>query len=176
MLGSDPWKSIWTYVVLTDSFNLTFMTYGDVVKAPFPLVPEAWMYEIRPYSPQWTGWGQLGFGSYLRVKVKAVALSLGHLTVGGLLLKAHSWSQMLNGCQVQLVILNVWNYGRTTLQACSCSFSLHKTREVSQQQKPPPLSLVGSTHSLVSGTKRLELLSIFFEDELKQRLLMWNVL
>lgn len=31
-------------------------------------------------------------------------------------------------------------------------------------------SELGSTHSLASGTRRLEMLSIFFEDELKQRL------
>lgn len=118
--------------------------------------------KFNPVPSQWIGWGQLGFGSYLGVRVKAVALSLSHLTAAGLLLKAQCWSQMLNGCQVQHVILNIWNYGRTALQACSCSFSLHKTQEVSQQWKPPTLSLVNSTHSLASRTKRLETLNFLW--------------
>lgn len=124
----------------------------------------------------WIGWGQSYFGSYLGVKVKAADVSSSHLSAAGLLLKAHSWSQMLNGCQGQLVILNIWNYGRTALQACSCSFSFHKTWEVSQQWKPLPLSLVGSIHSLLSQYARAEVLSIFFEDELKHRLPIQNVL
>lgn len=161
----------WANVNLTDYLGLcVFWACGRSFFSTCSWGTDVWN------STQWIGRGQSCFGSYLGVKVKAADVSSSHLSAAGLLLKAHSWSQMLNGCQGQHVILNIWNYGRTALQACSCSFSLQKTQEVSQQWKPVPLSLVGSIHSLLSQCERPEMLSIFFEDELKQRLPMRNAL
>lgn len=116
--------------------------------------------KFNPIPSQWLGWGQLGFGSYLQVKVKAVAMSLSHLyccwfITEGSQLKSNAVS--LPACHFEY--MKLWENNITSLFLQL--FLTENSISLTKQQNPPPLSLVWacSAHSPESGTKRLETLS-----------------